>query len=94
MHRVVQVVVLSEGVQLYAADPRGVVTWFANSLHYPFDQRADGAASDWLMDLVSVGFTKPESYAPRCSLAAARRAAKKKAEGQRRQYESAMETGE
>lgn len=79
-------VVLSEGVQLYSADPSGVVAWFASSLHYPFDQRADGAASDWLMDLVSVGFTKPESYTPRCFLVAARKATNKKSEGQKRFY--------
>ncbi|KAK9834135.1 hypothetical protein WJX81_001128 [Elliptochloris bilobata] len=58
------VVVLSEGVQLYGADPRGAVAWFGDGLRYPYDAAIDGAAADWLMDLVSVGFTKPNGYAP------------------------------
>ena len=60
-----QVVVLSEGVQLYGADPRAAVAWFGDALHYPYDAAADGAPSDWLMDLVSVGFAKPSGFAPR-----------------------------
>lgn len=56
---------LSEGVQLYGADPRGAVSWFAHGLHYPYEPAADGAPSDWLMDLVSVGFAKPNGFAPR-----------------------------
>ena len=58
-------VVLSEGVQLYGADPRGAVAWFGHGLHYPYEPAADGAPSDWLMDLVSVGFAKPNGFAPR-----------------------------
>ena len=60
-----QVVVLSEGVQLYGADPRGAVAWFGGALHYPYDAAVDGAPSDWLMDLVSVSFAKPNGFAPR-----------------------------
>ena len=62
-----QVVVLSEGVQLYGADPPGAVAWFAHGLHYPYEPAADGAPSDWLMDLVNVGFAKPNGFAPRCA---------------------------
>ena len=60
-----QVVVLSEGVQLYGDDPHGAVAWFAHGLHYPYEPAADGAPSDWLMDLVNVGFAKPSGFAPR-----------------------------
>ena len=63
---------LSEGVQLYGADPRGAVAWFAHGLHYPYEPAADGAPSDWLMDLVSVGFAKPNGFAPRRACSRAR----------------------
>jgi hypothetical protein len=65
-----QVVVLSEGVQLFAGAPPAAVPWFAGALGYPFEPAADGAAPDWLMDLVSVGFAKPSGYARRRALSA------------------------
>ena len=48
----VQVVVLSEGHQLYAGEPSQVVPWFSGTLSYTFNPNKDGAVSDWLMDMV------------------------------------------
>ena len=53
-----QVLVLSEGRQLYFGPPQEAVAWFSNSLGYTFWQGQHGAEPDWLMDLVSVGFCK------------------------------------
>lgn len=60
-----QVVVLSEGNQVYMGPPDKAVDWFSGVLGYPYQAVRDGAVSDWLMDLVSVGFQKPPSYAAR-----------------------------
>lgn len=54
-----QVLVLSEGRQLYFGPPGQAVDWFGNCLGYPFWRDKHGAVADWLMDLVSVGFSKP-----------------------------------
>ncbi len=52
---------LSEGHQLYFGPPQEAISWFSDCLGYTFwpDQR--GAEADWLMDLVSVGFSKPQA---------------------------------
>ena len=60
-----KVLVLSEGYQLYFGPPDAAVGWFDKSLGYPYQASRDGAASDWLMDLVSVGFAKPDDVAAR-----------------------------
>ena len=60
-----KVLVLSEGYQLYFGPPESAVGWFDKSLGYPYQVTRDGAASDWLMDLVSVGFAKPDDVAAR-----------------------------
>ncbi len=60
-----QVVVLSEGNQVYMGRPDKAVEWFSLKLGYSYQPVRDGAVSDWLMDLVSVGFQKPPSYAAR-----------------------------
>lgn len=57
--------VLSEGYNLYFGSPERVLGWFSDTLGYPYDYSRDGAVSDWLMDLVSVGFQKPESFRDR-----------------------------
>lgn len=54
-----QVLVLSEGHQLFFGPPQEAIAWFSNSLGYTFSPSQHGAESDWLMDLVSVGFCKP-----------------------------------
>lgn len=60
-----QVVVLSEGYQLYTGEPGQAVHWFSNTLNYTYTPERDGAVSDWLMDMVSVGFAKPKDFAAR-----------------------------
>ncbi len=52
LHGLFQVVVLSEGHQLYFGDPRQAVHWFSGTLNYSFHPDKDGAVSDWLMDMV------------------------------------------
>lgn len=61
-----QCVVLSEGYTLYFGPPGRALDWFADSLGYSYSYQRDGAISDWLMDLVSVGFQKPASFQGRC----------------------------
>ena len=60
-----QVTVLSEGFQLYFGRPDRALAWFSDALGYDYDLLRDGAVSDWMMDLVSVGFAKPEDAARR-----------------------------
>ena len=57
--------VLSEGYQLYFGAPDDAAPWFDRGLGYEYDALRDGAVSDWLMDLVSVGFAKPDDVAER-----------------------------
>ena len=54
-----QVILLSEGHVLFSGPPAEAAPWF-NSLGYDYVTARDGNVSDWLLDLVSVGFTKPE----------------------------------
>ena len=60
-----KVTVLSEGYQLYFGRPEDARAWFGDALGYDYDLGRDGAVSDWMMDLVSVGFAKPPDYAGR-----------------------------
>ena len=60
-----QVLVLSEGHQLYFGPPREAVNWFSSCLGYTVWPGQHGAEADWLMDLVSVGFSKPQAL---CSI--------------------------
>ena len=62
-----QVIVLSEGRQLYFGLPQEAVAWFSGSLGYAYEPAQDGAVSDWLMDLVSVGFSKRSDFGSRCA---------------------------
>lgn len=59
-----KVCVLSEGAQLFCGPPAAAAPWFG-SLGYRHSPRRDGAVSDWLIDLVSVGFAKPPGWAAR-----------------------------
>lgn len=61
-----QVTVLSEGYTLYFGAPSQAVDWFSGNLGYSYQPQQDGAVSDWLMDAVSVGFSKPVDFAARC----------------------------
>jgi hypothetical protein len=53
---------LSEGFQLYFGRPEDALYWFGTGLGFAYQLERDGAVSDWLMDLVSVGFQKPEGF--------------------------------
>ncbi len=59
--------VLSEGYTLYFGPPARAMDWFSGTLGYTYNQARDGSISDWLMDLVSVGFGKPTDWAGRCA---------------------------
>ena len=59
-----QITILSEGYQLFTGRPAKAVEWFG-SLHYHHLPERDGEIADWLIDLVSVGFTKPADYKAR-----------------------------
>ena len=52
------VVVLAEGRQLYAGETSGAVPWFSGALGYapPSARKLACSESDWLLDLVSIGF--------------------------------------
>jgi ATP-binding cassette subfamily G (WHITE) protein 2 len=52
---------LSEGHQLYFGPPQEAANWFDKGLGNSFRPDQHGAVSDWLMDLVSVGFSKPQA---------------------------------
>lgn len=55
----VQVTLLSSGRLMYTGPTGGLVPWFT-SLGYAYDPEIHGMASDWALDLVSLGFTKPQ----------------------------------
>ncbi|KAF8072475.1 abcG12 [Scenedesmus sp. PABB004] len=57
-----QVTLLASGRLMYSGPTGGLVPWFA-SLGYAYDPEAHGMASDWALDLVSLGFTKPQHHA-------------------------------
>lgn len=59
-----KVCVLSEGQLLYFGTPAQAAPWFGG-LGYRHSPRRDGAVSDWLIDLVSVGFAEPPGWAAR-----------------------------
>jgi hypothetical protein len=56
-----QVLVLSQGYEMYFGDAGKAEKWFSESLGYP--RPLDSSAVDFILDLVSVGFVKdPEIY--------------------------------
>ncbi len=50
---------------MYFGPPDGAGTWFSDELGYEYNAERDGAPSDWLIDLVAVGFKKPKEMAER-----------------------------
>jgi hypothetical protein len=52
---VVQVTLLSKGRLMYHGERTGIVPWF-QALGYSYSSDLHGLASDWVMDLVNVGF--------------------------------------
>ena len=49
-------VLLSQGHLMYAGAREGLVPWFSVTLGYNYDYTCHGSASDWVMDLVNIGF--------------------------------------
>lgn len=60
MRFLVQVTLLSMGHLMYFGARENLVNWFTDGCGYPYDPKMHGLASDWVMDLVNIGFKKPE----------------------------------
>ena len=56
-----QVLVLSEGFQMFLAPPSYALHWFHNVLEFPYDMSMDGTVADWLITIVSISFNKGSS---------------------------------
>jgi ABC-type multidrug transport system ATPase subunit len=54
------VTLLSMGHLMYFGPREDLVSWFTDGCGYPYDPKMHGLASDWVMDLVNIGFKKPE----------------------------------
>lgn len=59
-HTRTQVLLVSAGMEMYFGARDGMVPWFSGQLGYPYQPTLHGVPSDWVMDLVNVGFDKPE----------------------------------
>eukprot|EP00803_Ostreobium_quekettii_P007966 evm.model.scf_884EXC.7 EVM.evm.TU.scf_884EXC.7 scf_884EXC:39023-46896(-) len=57
-----KVVILSKGNLMYWGPTSDVVNWFSGKLGYKYDAGIHGVVSDWAMDLVSIGFSKPQAH--------------------------------
>ncbi|GMH36516.1 hypothetical protein BSKO_04384 [Bryopsis sp. KO-2023] len=57
-----KVVILSKGRMMYSGATSGVVPWFKNKLDYDYRPELHGVISDWVIDLVSIGFSKPDEF--------------------------------
>jgi hypothetical protein len=64
-----QITLLSSGRLMYTGPTEQLVPWFT-SLGYAYDPELHGMASDWALDLVSLGFTKPQQEGDESSAAA------------------------
>lgn len=54
-----QVTLVASGRLMYFGSPDDLVPWF-DHLGYKYDPATHGVASDWALDLVAIGFQKPE----------------------------------
>jgi hypothetical protein len=48
------------GRMMYTGPRDELVPWFTSGCGYSYDPVMHGLASDWVMDLVNIGFRKPE----------------------------------
>ncbi|WIA12817.1 hypothetical protein OEZ85_006447 [Tetradesmus obliquus] len=55
------VTLLSMGRLMFYGPREEMSPWFSEGCGYPYDPRMHGLVSDWGMDLVNIGFKKPES---------------------------------
>lgn len=56
----VQVILVSQGMVMYEGPTIEMIPWFTQSLEYQYNPEVNGVPSDWVLDLVSVGFSKPK----------------------------------
>ncbi|MEW5296992.1 MAG: hypothetical protein WDW36_000232 [Sanguina aurantia] len=56
----VQVILVSQGMVMYEGPTIEMIPWFTQSLEYQYNPEFNGVPSDWVLDLVSVGFSKPK----------------------------------
>lgn len=47
---------------MYSGYTNRVASWFTENLGYDYDPKIHGVVSDWVIDLVSIGFSKPEEF--------------------------------
>lgn len=47
---------------MYSGLVKEVVPWFSRQLGFTFDPSVNGVISDWVIDLVSIGFPKPREF--------------------------------
>lgn len=55
-----QVTLLASGLLVYHGPTEDLIPWCSGQLGYPYDPLLHGVASDWALDLVAIGFNKPE----------------------------------
>lgn len=47
---------------MYSGETNRVVSWFTTNMGYDYEPSIHGVVSDWVIDLVSIGFSKPHQY--------------------------------
>lgn len=47
---------------MYSGRTDLVANWFTEKLGYDYDPKIHGVVSDWVIDLVSIGFSKPDQF--------------------------------
>ncbi|MEW5315840.1 MAG: hypothetical protein WDW38_007242 [Sanguina aurantia] len=55
------VILVSQGMVMYEGPTVEMIPWFTQSLEYQYNPEVNGVPSDWVLDLVSVGFSKPKA---------------------------------
>jgi hypothetical protein len=56
---------------MYFGPRDGLMPWFSETLGYSYNPAMHGMVSDWVMDLVNIGFRKPQVgclLSSRCSV--------------------------
>jgi hypothetical protein len=54
------VLLLSNGLLMYQGPTAQLVPWFSIQLGFTYEPERHGAASDWVLDLLALGFAKPK----------------------------------
>jgi ATP-binding cassette subfamily G (WHITE) protein 2 len=57
-----QALILSKGRMMYSGLVKEVIPWFSRELGFTYDPLVNGVISDWVIDLVSIGFPKPKEF--------------------------------